>query len=72
MTDKRDNDDGNARQAYRGAFVDAFEVDEKVIQIIGSKGMLQAIIAGKQTANESVRGFVLNGGNWRTRHDSNV
>jgi len=31
--------------------------------------ILQAIIAGKQTANENVRGFVRN---WRTRHDSNV
>ena len=35
---------------------------DKVIKIIGSKDVLQAVIAGKQTANGNVRGFVRN---WR-------
>jgi hypothetical protein len=51
MTDKFDNGDVNAWQAYIRAFVDAFEVDEKAIRIIGSKDISQVVIAGKQTAN---------------------
>jgi hypothetical protein len=41
---------------------DAVEVDDKAIRIIGSKDVLQAVIAGKQNANGDVRGFVRN---WR-------
>jgi hypothetical protein len=33
-------------------------VDDKAISIIGSKDVLQAVIAQKQTANGNVRGFV--------------
>ena len=40
------------------SIIDAVEVDEKAIRIIGSRDVLQAIIAGKQNANGNVRGFV--------------
>jgi hypothetical protein len=33
-------------------------VEDKAIRIIGNKDILQAVIAGKQTANRNVRGFV--------------
>jgi site-specific DNA recombinase len=69
MTDKLDNGDTNARKGYIRSIIDAVEVDDKAVRIIGSKDVLQAIIAGKQTANGNVRGFVRK---WRTRHDSNV
>ena len=69
MNEKLDNGDTNARKAYIRAIVDAIEVDDQAIKIIGSKDVLQAVIAGKQTANGNVRGFVRN---WRARDDSNV
>ena len=69
MTEKLDNGDTNARKVYIRSIVDAIEVDDKAIRIIGNKDVLQAVIAGKQNANSNVRGFVRN---WRTRHDSNV
>jgi len=50
------------------SIIDAVEVDEKAIRIIGSRDVLQAIIAGKQNANGNVRGFVRK---WRARRDSN-
>jgi site-specific DNA recombinase len=68
MTEKLDNGDPNARRAYIRSVVDAIEVDDKAIRIIGSKDVLQAVIAGKQTANGNVRGFVRN---WRAGRDSN-
>ena len=64
MTEKLDTGDTRARKAYIRAIVDAIEVDDKAIRIIGSKDVLQAIIGGKQTANGNVRGFVRN---WRAR-----
>jgi site-specific DNA recombinase len=69
MTDKLDNGDTNARKGYIRSIIDAVEVDDKAVRIIGSKDVLQAVIAGKQTPNGNIRGFVRN---WRTRHDSNV
>ncbi|MET4258263.1 hypothetical protein ABIC09_003205 [Bradyrhizobium sp. S3.12.5] len=39
------------------------------IKIIGSKDVLQAAIARRQTENENVRGFVRK---WRARHDANT
>jgi hypothetical protein len=64
MTEKLDTGDTNARKSYIRSIVDAIEVDDKAIRIIGSRDVLQAIIAGKHTANGNVRGFVRN---WRTR-----
>ncbi|MEW6397467.1 MAG: recombinase family protein [Pseudomonadota bacterium] len=69
MTEKLDHGDVNSKKAYIRAVVSAIEVDDTAIRIIGSKDILQAVIAGKQTTNENVRGFVRK---WRTRHDSNV
>lgn len=54
--------------AYIRSIIDAVEVDDKAVRIIGSKDVLQAVIAGKQTANGNVRGFVRK---WRARRDSN-
>ncbi|MGB6171572.1 MAG: recombinase family protein [Xanthobacteraceae bacterium] len=56
------------RRSYIRSIVDAIEVDDNAIRIIGSKDVLQAVIAGKQTANGNVRGFVRK---WRARRDSN-
>ena len=69
MNAKLDAADTNARKGYINSIIDAVEVDEQAIRIIGSKDILQAAIAGKQTENGNVRGFVRK---WRTRRDSNV
>ena len=69
MTEKLDNGDTNARKGYIRSIVDAIEVDDKSIRIIGNRDVLQAVIAGKQNANSNVRGFVRK---WRARNDSNV
>jgi site-specific DNA recombinase len=69
MTEKLDTGDTTtARKTYIRSIVDAIEVDDKAIRVIGSKDVLQAVIAGKQTANGNVRGFVRK---WRARTDSN-
>jgi len=69
MTDKLDNGDINARNGYIRSIVDAIEVDDNAIRIIGSKDVLQAVIAGQQTANGNVRGFVRK---WRTIQNKNM
>ncbi len=69
MNEKLDAGDTNTRKAYIHSIVDAVEVDNRTIRIVGSKDILQAAIAGKQTENGNVRGFVRK---WRARHDSNV
>jgi hypothetical protein len=66
MTDKLHNGDTNARNGYIRSIIDAVEVDDKAIRIIGSKDILQAAIAGKQIENENVRGFVRK---WRATVD---
>ena len=58
MIDKLENGDVNGRKAYIRAVISAIEVGDKTVRIIGCKDVLQAVIAGKQTANENVRGFV--------------
>jgi site-specific DNA recombinase len=68
MTQKLDDGDTNARKGYIRSIVDAIEVDDKAIRIIGNKDVLQAVIAGKQNTNGNVRGFVRK---WRARKDSN-
>jgi site-specific DNA recombinase len=40
------------------SIIDAIEVDDKAIRIIGSRDILQAAIAGKQIENRNVSGFV--------------
>jgi site-specific DNA recombinase len=68
MNEKLESADTNARKDYIRSIIDAIEVDDKAIRIIGSKDILQAAIAGKQIENRNVRGFVRK---WRTRKDSN-
>ena len=58
MNEKLDTGDTSARKTYIRSIVDAIEVDDRAIRIIGSRDVLQAVIAGKQTANGNVRGFV--------------
>jgi site-specific DNA recombinase len=58
MTQKLDDGDTNARKGYIRSIVDAMEVDDKAIRIIGNKDVLRAVIAGKQNTNGNVRGFV--------------
>ena len=69
MNEKLDTADTNTRKGYIHSIIDAIEVDDKAIRIVGSKDILQAAIAGKQTENGNVRGFVRK---WRARNDSNV
>jgi site-specific DNA recombinase len=69
MNSKLDAADTNTRKGYINSIIDAVEVDDQAIRIIGSKDILQAAIAGKQTGNGNVRGFVRK---WRARNDSNV
>lgn len=49
MSDKLDAGDTNTRKDYIRSIIDAVEVDDKAIRIIGSKDVLQAAIAGKHT-----------------------
>ncbi|MCC8962465.1 hypothetical protein H8A95_09095 [Bradyrhizobium sp. Pear76] len=66
MSAKLDTGDTNTRKCYIHSIIDAVEVDGQAIRIIGSKDILQAAIAGKQTENGNVRGFVCK---WRTTAD---
>lgn len=68
MTQKLDDGDTNTRKGYIRSIVDAIEVDDKAIRIIGNKDVRQAVIAGKQNTNENVRGFVRK---WRAGEDTN-
>ncbi|MDO9295460.1 recombinase family protein [Bradyrhizobium sp.] len=57
------------RKAYLRSFIDAIEVDDRVIRIHGSKSSLeQAVIASSQAGKNGVRSFVRK---WRARRDSN-
>jgi hypothetical protein len=66
MNAKLDAGDTNTRKGYIRSIIDAVEVDDQAIRTIGSTDILQAAIAGKQTKNGNVRGFVRK---WR-RHAS--
>jgi hypothetical protein len=49
MNAKLDAGDTNTRKGYIRSIIDAVKVDDQAIRIIGSKNILQAAIAGKQT-----------------------
>jgi site-specific DNA recombinase len=66
MNEKLDKADTNTRKSYIRSIIDAVEVDDRVIRIIGSKDILQAAIAGKQIENGNVCGFVRK---WRAAAD---
>ena len=68
MNEKLDTADTTTRKGYIHSIIDAVEVDDKTIRIVGSRDILQAAIAGKQIENGNVRGFVRK---WRARRDSN-
>ena len=68
MNEKLEAGHVTARKAYISSIVDAVEVDDRAIRIIGSKDLLQAAVAGRQSANGNVRGFVRK---WRAGRDSN-
>ena len=54
---------------FEVAIIKAVEVEDKAIRIIGSKDVLQAAIAGKQTANGNVSGFLRK---WRAIQNKNT
>jgi len=47
MNEKLENADINTRKGYIRSIIDAIEVDDRAIRIIGSRDILQAAIAGK-------------------------
>jgi site-specific DNA recombinase len=51
------------------SIIDAIEVDDKAIQIIGSRDILRAAIAGKQIENGNVGGFARK---WRAIQNNTV
>jgi site-specific DNA recombinase len=51
MTHKLDTGDTDARKGYIRAIVDAVEVDDRAVRIIGNKDVLQAFIAGVRNPN---------------------
>ena len=69
MRDKIDNGDVQAKKAYLRAVISEIRVDDEKISIIGDKATLAAVIAGQNTGNANVSGFVRK---WRARNDSNV
>jgi site-specific DNA recombinase len=69
MRDKIDNGNVQAKKAYLRAVISEIRVDDDKISIIGDKSTLAAVIAGRNTANANVSGFVRK---WRARNDSNV
>ena len=68
MREKLDTGDSPARKAFLRSVISQIEVDDDKIRIVGDKATLAAIIAGGQTGETQVRGFVRK---WRTRRDSN-
>ena len=69
MHDKLENGDVQARKAYLRAVISEIRVDDDKVSIIGDKATLSAVIAGQNTSNANVSGFVRK---WRARNDSNV
>ncbi|MGJ5047286.1 hypothetical protein ACQR09_09475 [Bradyrhizobium oligotrophicum] len=69
MNSKLDTGATNTRKGYIRLIIDAVEVDDHTIRIIGSKDILQAAIAGKQTEDRNLLGL---GHKGRARNDSNV
>jgi hypothetical protein len=59
MSDKLDHGDTNTRKGYIRSIIDAVEVDEAAVRIVGSKDVLQAVIAGKQNKRRTEMFVVL-------------
>jgi site-specific DNA recombinase len=62
MRDRLYTGDPQARKAYLQSVISQIEVDDEKVRIIGDKATLAAVIAGRQTGEGRVRGFVRN---WR-------
>jgi hypothetical protein len=67
MRENLDNGDTQARKAFLQSVISQIEVDDHKVRIIGDKATLAAVIAGRQTGQGQVRGFVRK---WRARRDS--
>ena len=68
MRDKLATGDPQARKAYLQSVISQIEVDDEKVKIIGDKAILAGVIAGRQTGEGRVRGFVRD---WRARRESN-
>jgi site-specific DNA recombinase len=68
MREKLDTGDTSARKAFLRSVISQIEVDDDKIRIVGDKAILAAVIAGGETGETQVRGFVRK---WRARRDSN-
>jgi site-specific DNA recombinase len=68
MREKLDTGDAQARKDFLRSVISQIEVDDDKIRIVGDKATLAAVIAGRQTGEAQVRGFVRK---WRARRDSN-
>ena len=58
MNEKLDRGDAGDRKGYVRSIIDAVDVDDHAVRIIGSREILQAAIADKQIENGNVRSFV--------------
>ncbi len=56
------------RKAYSRSIVDAIEVDDKVIRILGSKASLETAVIAAEQIGKGVRGLIRE---WRSLGDSN-
>ena len=68
VNEKLDTGDVNVRRAYIRSVIDGIEIDDNAVRIFGRTDILQAVIAGKNSDDGRVRGFVRK---WRARRDSN-
>lgn len=68
MRDNISNGSIEFRRAYLRSLLDAVEVGEGKVRLIGQKATLEQLIAGKQTGQPGVRSFVRK---WRALVDSN-
>jgi hypothetical protein len=68
MVQKLDEGEVQARKGYLRAMISRIEVDDGKVRIVGEKAALMDVIAGRQTRDGTVRGFVRK---WRARRDSN-
>jgi site-specific DNA recombinase len=68
IRERLDSGDTQARKAFLRSVISQIEVHDDKVRIIGEKATLAAVIAGRQTGETQVRGFVRK---WRARRDSN-
>ncbi len=68
IREKIDSADVQGRKSYLRSVISYVEVDDDKVRIVGDKASLAAVIAGRQTQADNVRGFVRK---WRARKDSN-